>query len=368
MNNPLNEIIGQQKVKTILQKIIDSKRIPHAILFSGKEGVGKEFTAIQFAKLLVLQSSDINNKDSIINSISNLNEPYIKYIIALPRSKNERDNDSPYDKLKPDEIALIQSELQKKIINPYYSIEIPNANNIRINSIREISNFISFSYEGNYKRIIILSNAHLMRSEAQDALLKNLEEPPDNIIFILCTSHPELLKETILSRCWNISFENLTNKEIEQILVKFFNIESETASKISKISSGSVKTAMQYLDYDFDSLIEKVIKILRYSFGKKFHSALDEMEEVIADKVYFKLIITLIILWFSYFNKFRHSNFEIPLIQFDQTIRKFSQKYSDLDLINIFQFLDELNYKLDRNINPNIIGSNLVVKLSSIIS
>ncbi len=367
MNNPFDEIIGQQKVKTILQRIIDSKRIPHAILFSGIEGVGKEFTAIQFAKLLVLQSHDLINKDTIINSIGNLNEPYIKYICALPRGKNERDNDSPYDKLKPDEIALIQSELQKKIINPYYSIEIPNANNIRINSIREISNFISFAYEGNYKRIIVLSNAHLMRAEAQDALLKNLEEPPENIIFILCTPYPELLKETILSRCWNITFESLKDEEVEEILIKFFNIDVEIASKISKISSGSVRTAMQYLDYDFDSLIEKVIRILRYSFGKKFHSALDEIEEVITDKVYFKLIITLIILWFSYFNKFRYGKFEIPLIQFDQTIKKFSQKYSDLNLTNIVQFLDDLNYKLDRNINPNIISVNLISKLSSLI-
>jgi DNA polymerase-3 subunit delta' len=367
MNNPLNKVIGQQKVKTILEKIIESKRIPHALVFSGKEGVGKEFTAIQFAKLLALQNPDLENKDLIINSISNLSEPFIKYICALPRGKNEQEQDFPYDKLKPDEIITIQKEFKEKSENPYYSIKIPNANNIKINSIREISRFVSYSYEGNFKRIIILSNAHLMKDEAQNALLKNLEEPPENIIFILCTPYPNLLKETILSRCWRINFENLTPDEIKEVLINYFKLNSDLAYKISEISLGSVKTAIQYRDYDLELLLDKVIKILRYSFGRKFHSALIEMEEVTTDKVYLKLIITLIILWLSYYNKFRYGDFEIPLIQFNETIRKFAQKYSDIELIDVIRFLEELDYKIDRNINPNIIGVNIITKLSSLI-
>lgn len=367
MNNPLNKVIGQQKVKTILEKIIESQMIPHALIFSGKEGVGKEFTAIQFAKSLALQNPDLENKESIINSISNLSEPFIKYICALPRGKNEQEQDFPYDKLKPDEIITIQKEFREKAENPYYSIKIPNANNIKINSIREISKFVSYSYEGNFKRIIILSNAHLMRDEAQNALLKNLEEPPENIIFILCTPYPELLKETILSRCWRINFENLKPDEVKKILIEYFKLDSDLAYKISEISLGSVKTAIDYRDYDLDILLDKVIKILRFSFGKKFHSALVEMEEITSDKVFLKLIITLITLWFSYYNKFRYGDFEIPLIQFNETIKKFSQKYSDIELNEILKFLEGLDYKIDRNINPNIIGVNIIIKLSSLI-
>lgn len=367
MNNPFDKVIGQKKVKTILEKIIVSKRIPHALVFSGKEGVGKEFTAIQFAKLLALLNPDLENKDLIVNSISNLNEPFIKYICALPRGKNEQEQDFPYDKLKPDEIIAIQKEFKEKAENPYYSIKVPNANNIKINSIREISRFVSYSYEGNFKRIIILSNSHLMKDEAQNALLKNLEEPPQNIIFILCTPYPSLLKETILSRCWKINFENLSTDEVKEILINYFNLNSDLASKISKISLGSVKTAIDFLDYDLDTLLDKVIKILRYSFGKKFHSALIEIEEVTTDKAYLKLINTLIILWLSYYNKFRYGDFEIPLIQFDETIRKFSQKYSDIELTGVIRFLEGLDYKIDRNINPNIIGVNIITKLSSLI-
>lgn len=366
MHNPFDEIIGQQESKIILKKIIDSNRIPHALIFTGKEGVGKEFAAIAFAKYLVIKNN-ISNTDFILNQINNLNEPYIKYICALPRGKGEKEHDTPYDKLKQDEISIIQSEFKVKANNPYHSVKIPNANNIKISSIRDISHFISFSYEGNFNRIIIISNAHLMRAEAQNALLKNLEEPPEKIIFILTTPYPELLRETILSRCWRINFGNLKPEEVRTILIKYFNIEDDKASKVSELSLGSIQNALLYLEYDLDFLTDKVIKILRYSFGKKYHSAITELNDVISDKTLFKAIISLIIIWLSYYNKFRHSSFEIPLIQFNETIKKFTQKYPAIEIVKISQTLEEFLYKLDRNINPNIIGSNLIVKLSSII-
>jgi DNA polymerase-3 subunit delta' len=366
MYDPLDEIIGQDNIKDILRGIISSNRIPHALIFVGQGGVGKEFTAIQFAKALAIQSNS-EKKDQILNSIKKLSEPFIKFICALPRGKNETENDNPYEKLKLDDISLIQKEFEKKSENPYYEIEIPNANNIKINSIRDINRFISFSIEDEIKRIVIISNAHLMKEEAQNALLKNLEEPPRDIIFILTTPYPELLRETILSRCWKITFENLRAVEIKKILVKYFAMSNEEAEKLSEISNGSVKTALLFQKYDIEFLTEKIIKILRYSFGKKYHQALSEMEELVSDKVLFKTIISLILIWLSFYNKHRYTKTSIPINQFDETIKKFSQKYPNVNLVDIIQVLDEYNRNLDRNVNPNIISSNLIVKLSSLI-
>jgi DNA polymerase-3 subunit delta' len=367
MHNPLDEIIGQNNVKIILKKIFDSGRIPHALLFTGKEGVGKEFTAIQLAKYLIYNNEKITNKDFVISSIHQLHEPYIKYICALPRGKGENEQHSPYDKLKSEELLHIQSEFQKKSNNPYYSIEIPNANNIKINSIREISNFISFSYDGSFKRIIIISNAHLMKDEAQNALLKNLEEPPENIIFILTSPYPEFLKETILSRCWKINFENLKPNDVKQILIKFFYTEEKLAEKVSQISLGSVKTALQFLEYDLEFLTQKVIRLLRYCFAKKFHSALNETNHLVNDKTFFKAVISLIILWFSFYNRFRHSKSNIPIDTFSETIHKFTSKYPSVEIQKTINTLEDFHYRIDRNINPNILASNLIIKLSSII-
>lgn len=360
------KIIGQKKVEDILYRIIQSNKIPYALLFTGKEGVGKEQAAIEFAKALV-NNSTVQNKDHILNSIQKLNEPYIKYICALPRGKNENENDSPYEKLKQNEINFIQKEFEKKSNNPYYEINIPNANNIKINSIRDINRFISFAEFEQYKRVIIISNAHLMKEEAQNALLKNLEEPPNNVIFILTTPYPEMLRDTIISRCWRIVFENLSSSDVEKILIKYFKISEEDSRKVSQISMGSVKVALDYLKYDINYLLDKTIKLLRYSFGKKFNQAIQEISTIASDKILLKLIISLTLIWLSYYNKIRLTDSQISLEQFNETIRKFFEKYPNVDVTETINLLEEYQINLDRNVNPNIVSSNLVIQLSSLI-
>ena len=137
--------------------------------------------------------------------------------MPLPRGKSETDQNDPYEKLSDDEIELINSEFQKKSKNLFYKIQIPRANFIKISSIRDIKKFLSLNYDDVKYRVILVSQAHLMNEESQNALLKNLEEPPDGVIFILCTPYPEKLRETIRSRCWKINFQPLENETIAKI-------------------------------------------------------------------------------------------------------------------------------------------------------
>ena len=145
MNERWNNIYGQEKVKNCLDSILNSRQIPHAFLFIGPEGVGKHYIAVRFTQLL--NSSGSNTiKESILTKINNLNEPYIKYIIPLPRGKNELPGDSPVEKLNKETLDSLRTEINNKIINPYYKIILPNANNIKISSIRDIRNFLAFSF------------------------------------------------------------------------------------------------------------------------------------------------------------------------------------------------------------------------------
>ncbi|HSP87699.1 MAG TPA: hypothetical protein VLN45_06170, partial [Ignavibacteriaceae bacterium] len=85
-----DDVYGQEPAKEILSQLILSSRIPHAFLFNGLEGIGKYFLSIRFAQLL--NSNDNPEKSSFINNqISNLTEPFIKYIFPIPRGKNETD-------------------------------------------------------------------------------------------------------------------------------------------------------------------------------------------------------------------------------------------------------------------------------------
>jgi DNA polymerase III subunit delta' len=180
MNSALDKIPGQERVKQILNNFFQSKSIPHAFLFTGIDGVGKDNTAIQFAKAL---ATNENSKESekAVRLIEQLQEPYVKLIFPLPRGKNETDTSSPTEKLTQDEIELVREQIDIKSGNPFHKISIPKANTIKINSIRDIKKFLSMDYDEIGYRFVIISDAHLMNEEAQNALLKSLEEPPEKL-------------------------------------------------------------------------------------------------------------------------------------------------------------------------------------------
>jgi len=91
----LDQIVGQPKVVRLLSNFLNSDKIPHAFLFSGQDGLGKEHAALCFSKEL----NSTHNSEDVINQISNLAEPFVKYIFPLPRGKNEDNESSPYEKL-----------------------------------------------------------------------------------------------------------------------------------------------------------------------------------------------------------------------------------------------------------------------------
>jgi DNA polymerase-3 subunit delta' len=370
MNIYIDQIIGNSKVKVILNKILESKTIPQAILFIGADGVGKENAAINFIKAINSQYNSPVNSDKKLEAINNFSEPYVKYIYPLPRYKNETDQHDPFERLSEDEIELITQELKKKSQNNYYKIQIPKANIIKINSIRDIKKFLSMDYDDVGFRTILISQAHLMNEEAQNSLLKNLEEPPEKVIFILCTPSPEKLKSTIISRCWTINFQPLDETDIISILINNFSIDKNIAEKVATFAGGSITEAILLIENDFEELLDKSIKILRNSFAGRFHSALVEFDDTLSenDQVRLKLIIRLLIIWLNDLQKYRIGKLEkIYYSSYLETLEKFNTKFPLVDVAPVVNELDTLSSYLKNNINPNIAVSNIVFKVYSLI-
>ncbi len=360
------DLFGQENVKILLTKIIESGKIPHAFLFHGIEGCGKDFAALKFAENLSLKYS--GNYYFNINKIRQISEPYIKYIMPLPRGKNELESNNAHEKLSEDDIQTIQEELKKKSNNPYYKITIPKANVIKVNSIRDIKIFISLNFSDVKYRFIIISEAHLMNEEAQNSLLKSLEEPPDGIIFILTTPFPGHLKETIRSRCWEINFSPLSNSEIRRVLINFFEIDDDLATKIAPFSNGSVQNALKLYENDFEELIEKTISFLRYSFGNKLNSAYSHLVPYLSEKnsESFKFLIQLTIMWFNDLQKYRVGNNDIYFTSHKETLLKFNSKFPNVELVDIITKLDNMHSLIDRNVSLNTIAINLILSVESL--
>ncbi len=363
-----NGIYGQESVKTLLNSLISSKKIPHAFLFKGKDGIGKEYTAIRFAQAINLQNLPPDRGEHISKLIANLNEPYIKYIFPIPRGRNETETSGPLEKLSQEDNDLIKEELEAKTKNPYHHIKISKANQIKISSIRDIRKFLSMDYSDLEFRFVVISSAHLMNEEAQNALLKNLEEPPEGIIFILSTPFPEQLRETIRSRCWIINFQPLAADDVENILTTKFNIEKTPARSAALFSGGSVTEAVNLLQHDLTLLKEKTILVLRYSFGRRFHSALEEFNAVLSEQgsESFKILILMIISWLNDLQKFRAGLSDYFFDDYQETFQKFNVKFSNVELNEIVFKLEKSSSLLKNNVNLNTLTLSIVTELSQL--
>jgi len=368
MKDGWNNLFEQVKAKEILTRIIESKRIPHAFIFYGQEGVGKFFTAIQFAKL-INSNYDYHSNETIWKRISALQEPYIKLILPLPRGKGETGDDSATEKLSNEVIELIREEIQKKSLNPYYKINIENANLIKISSIRDIRKFVNINIDEMEYRFIIISDAHLMNEQAQNALLKNLEEPPEGIIFILLTSDKNKLLPTIQSRCWQIQFGPLSELAIKEILESYFSIKREIVEKVIPFVEGSPLNAIDLIQNDFENGLQRTVSFLRYSLAKRYNSA---YRELIAFKennedYSIKILIMLIKIWLNDVIKNKYTiNNEYYFNDYRETFIKFNAKFQKISISNIYQTLESLDNYVNRNLNLNVLYLNLIFEVASL--
>lgn len=184
----LKDVIGHDRAIKILKHAIKKERIPTTYIFAGEHGIGKKFTAINFIKTLnCIKRNKINLDDLDLNNIDACDDcPSCKKI--------------------------------DKGIHPDFLLIKPVNNQIRIEEIRAIEEFLSLRpFEGYYKAVLV-DESEKMNQYSANAFLKTLEEPPLNNLIILISSNPENLPETILSRCSRINFKPLSSENFKRLL------------------------------------------------------------------------------------------------------------------------------------------------------
>jgi len=215
-----NSIIGQQRAQDILRRSIEQGRIAHAYLLWGPRGTGKDALAIEFAKTLLCERQGTEACDACpsCKKVQILQHPNVKLVFALPAAKADKGGDSVEAKFQPDVRDEIRNQLEQKAKNPYFHFEIPKATQINIGTIREIKRESSLSAFEKGKKIFIISDAEMMNDTSANSLLKVLEEPLSDTIFLLTTSRKEKLLPTIVSRCQSVRCNVLKDEEIEHAL------------------------------------------------------------------------------------------------------------------------------------------------------
>jgi DNA polymerase-3 subunit delta' len=346
-------VIGQERVKRQLIEAIQGGRLPHAYLFFGSEGVGKDAMAIELAKVLHCEhvtTSACGSCDSCLKALS-LQHPDIKFVCALPRGKSENSSDPPLEKLTEQEIRVIQQQFKLKGENPYLRLAIPKANIIKINSIREIRRESTLTTFDQRRRMVIISRAEEMGEEAANMLLKTLEEPTGNTMFILTTSLPEALLSTIRSRCQAVRFDLLTPEQIEEALKARGLAESSQAQLVSWLALGSFTRALDLLDEDLAKERGEVLVFVKNVLTRNFPKLMVHLEELMRSRDRDDLVrfLTLVSIWFRDALVLREGGSIISVDQKDELIR-FVRKFPDANLAQLLGEVERAISLLQRNV------------------
>ena len=205
-----NEVVGQDKVITVIKNEIINNRISHAYLFSGPRGTGKTTTATIIAKL-------VNCTNPVNGECCNKCDNCLNF-------KNSSD-----------------------------IVEIDAASNNGVDEIRELRDKVNLVPTNSKYKIYIIDEVHMLTTQAFNALLKTLEEPPAHVIFILATTEPHKIPLTVASRCQKFQFSKISNDEIVHRLsdiIKEENIklDNEILLEIARLSDGGLRDAINMLD------------------------------------------------------------------------------------------------------------------------
>jgi len=295
-------IIGQERARKILRRSIEQARIAHAYLLWGPRGTGKDALAIEFAKTLLCEKQGTEACDICpsCRKVQILQHPNLKIVFALPASKSDKGGDNGDGKFQPELREEIRTQLEQKARNPYFHIDIPKATQINIGSVREVKKESSFSAFEKGRKIFIICDAELMNDTSANSLLKVLEEPLSDTLFLLTTARKEKLLPTIVSRCQSVRCEILRDEEIEHALTEREKSSPEQSKIISRLAAGDYSYALELLSGDLTAKRAEAVGFLRATLGGRSLKLIDEIELQVGenDRGSVEQFLLLLLTWF----------------------------------------------------------------------
>ena len=383
-----SDIIAQQKVKQRLLQSVCDGRIPHALLFSGPEGSGNLALAIAFAQFLSCDnktSEDSCGKCSSCIKYNKLVHPDLHFSFPTAIVKDKKAKSSEY-----------AAEWRKAFLeNPYLSLHdwyefIGIENKQGYMSVEESADILRSltlkTYESKYK-VMIIWMPEKMRTDASNKLLKIIEEPPDNTVFILVTENMEQLLGTILSRTQLIKVNRIPDREMNDALIEKFNLSYHDAKRIVHLADGNFNAAQSLaeqlqrdsfgesgsieIEKDFINWMRMCVMIDKSGRQKEYYKLLNEWIDVMAKAGR------------EHQKNFLHYGLEIAheclvtnyadasLVRVnDEVIPTFSRFVKFINYENAGVFSEELNkayFHIERNANPRILFLDLSFKINAVL-
>ncbi len=361
-----SDVVGNELLKNELRKQVSQGDVAHAQMFVGREGAGGLAMAIAFAQYL--QCLDRTQYDacgicSACKRVSRIVHPDIEYSY-------------PYYGREENSTAFINNWREVINENPYLMIsdwmerndwasKSPNIYKSEITNI--IQRINQGRFESNYKILILWLPEYL--DKEGNRLLKLIEEPPPNTVFLMVAQNVEKILPTILSRCRILPMSMIPNSDIQDFLVKRYGETPEKAAMLARISAGNISEAIRLqhkgidampdMLFDFFKLCLKLNTEQLYLWSEKY-AKLDKDSQ----RQFF-------LFGLSFLNLMLYSKYvDTKAVEFHPNLNKLSNYLLNNIKFNRFveikNLFDKSVYYLDRNVNVKILGTAAIIRVHKI--
>ena len=360
------------QIKTQLVQLYKTNRVPHALLFSGKEGSGHFQLAMFFAKTLLCKEviSGPCNQCTSCKKIDNFNHPDLHFSFPIHLSKSEK------SEVSDDHIVGFSKMLKEYhcIGKQVWYAKMGNENKQGVIGVKEGQEIIKKlqlkSYEGG-KKLLIIWLPELMNVQAANKLLKLIEEPPEKTNLIFVSDRSEQLLQTISSRLQQIKVPPFENSFVSMYLQSHFDVEESEAKMLSKSAGGNLHKAIyKHLNNEkSQEFLAQFVQWMRLCYSRNISDTIDWVNDFSkkgreTNKEFLKYALEL----------FRQCITNHYMVSMDglspeeeQFLIKFKPFINHNNIIELNKVINEAYYHVERNANIKILMLDVSLHLYKLI-
>lgn len=369
-----SEVIGQEDIKQKLTSMVDDEHVPHAMILCGPYGCGKMAMAMAMASYLLTEGSvRINPQFNKANSEAMLGQwehPDLHFSFpTIKRTGMSADH-------QPVSGDYAKEWRQMLMQGPYFNISqwmdyMDAANQQAIITgaeSDELARKLSLkSSLGGYK-VAVIWLPERMNLTSANKLLKLLEEPPHQTIFIMASEEPEKLLDTIKSRTQRIDMKRLTNKDICDALVQQRGIDDASAQRIARLANGNWMNALDALNTSNENrqFFDMFTMLMRLAYTRNIKE-LKKWSEAVA--VYGREKQRRMLVYFigqvreNFMYNFRNPELTYMTVEEENFSKKFSPFINELNVIEISELMERANRDIGQNANAKVVMFDMALKM-----
>jgi len=337
------EFIADQKAPSvILNTLLRKGAIPHALLFLGMEGVGKQAAAIRFAMACNCIANSVDTPDLCLDEDGVLKNLINKIPCGVCVSCRKI-----LSKSHPDIIEIK-----------------PSGSLIKIAQVRDLCHILALKpYEAKI-RVAIISDVQAMNAAAGNAILKVLEEPPESTVLILTATEQSDVIPTIASRCQFIRFNPVSEKRIAQMLVEANGITPDSAAIFAAMANGSFKRAL-----DIGSVVELkkrdwIINEIESLSLEEIGKAMFFAEKLAKDKEEFLKYLDILKIWYRDIIVFKYHPEKIIFFDLLDKIQNASGRHTNADIFSKLDAIELSRKNIRANANLRLTAETLLLQVA----